>query len=362
MNWATKTTILVIEDDEAIRHSLLDLLELHGFRLKGASDGTAGLAAARSELPGLIITDLQMPGLTGFDLLKTLRNDESMRTIPVIVISASTDRAATRLAMELGAADFISKPFSEEEVMSAINIQLEKKELLDEFDAFAHTVAHDLKSPLATLTGRLQLLEMTLGTADEQAMRQNLTEANLAAGRLARIIDELLLLAGVRRQHAVSEPLDMTAIVAESLGGLENLIQRSRAVVFTPEAWPVAIGYAPWITHVWTNYLSNAVKYAGPEAQITLGCAIRTDSSAVRFWVQDRGPGLDPASQAALFIPFTRLSTVHAKGQGLGLSIVRRIVEKLGGRVGVESAPGAGARFWFELPTGVPQTETNSPR
>lgn len=361
MNRANRTTILVIEDDESIRQSLLDLLELHGFRVVVASDGTEGLAAAKSELPGLIITDLQMPGLTGFDLLKDLRGDETMRTIPVIVISARTDRNATRLAMELGAADFISKPFSEGEVIPAINIQLEKRELLDEVDAFAHTVAHDLKSPLAILAGRLQLIEMTLGTADEQAMRHNLTEANVAASRLGRIIDELLLLAGVRRQRAVLEPLDMKTIVAESLDGLETLIQRSRARVITPAVWPVAIGYPPWVAHVWTNYLSNAVKYAGPEAQITLGSVTRSDNSAVRFWVQDRGPGLDPAARAVLFVPFTRLSTVHAKGQGLGLSIVRRIVEKLGGQVGVESTPGAGAQFWFELPASMRPTEASRP-
>jgi signal transduction histidine kinase len=258
-----------------------------------------------------------------------------------------------RQGMELGAADFITKPFTESEVLHSIATRLEKKELLDELDAFAHTVAHDLKNPLATVTGRLDLLGMVLGKADEATLRHHLGEAMKSATRLTGIIDELLVLAGVRRQTVVPRPLDMAAIVTEALDRLESLLKQQKARIEQPAAWPEAVGHAPWIVQVWVNYISNAAKYGGPQPLIRLGVETSADGRTLRAWVEDSGPGLDEAARALMFVPFTRISTVRASGHGLGLSIVRRIVEKLGGKVGVESRPGTGSRFWFELPTAV---------
>lgn len=350
-----QVTILVIEDDDLVRQTLVDILEINNFAVFTANNGTDGLAIARQRLPTLIITDVNMPGMTGFELLEVFRGDEVLRTIPVIVISAKVDRAATRRGMELGAADFITKPFTEDEVLHSISTRLEKKELLDELDAFAHTVAHDLNNPLAALTGRLELLGMLVETASRDEIQEHLKQATKASFRLVSIVDELLVLAGVRRQTVKRAPLDMAAIVAESLDRMDSFLRTQQATVKTPDSWPVAAGHAPWIIQVWVNYLSNAAKYGGgvTPPQITLGSTVTQDGRFVRFWVQDQGPGLDEAGRQQMFVPFTRISSVRAKGHGLGLSIVRRIVEKLGGQVGVESQPGQGAQFWFELPSGT---------
>jgi signal transduction histidine kinase len=354
MNSSHHPLILVIEDDEAVQKTLAEMLELNGYTAVTAANGTDGFAAAKHHAPALIITDVAMPGMTGFELLEQFHRDDELRPVPVIVISAKVDRAAMRRGMELGAADFITKPFTEDEVIHSVKARLAKKELIDELDAFAHTVAHDLKSPLATLSGRLDIAVMNLGKADEPTMRHHLEEAALAAHRLNDIIEELLVLAGVRRQTTVPQPLDMAAIVAESVDRLEDLLRRQGARVEQPATWPPAMGHAPWVIEVWVNFISNAAKYGGANPQIRLGGETAADGRAARYWVQDAGPGLDESAQALMFVPFTRVSTVRAKGHGLGLSIVRRIVEKLGGKVGVESRPGAGARFWFELPTAAP--------
>lgn len=344
-------TILVIEDDDPVRQTLVDMLEINGYTVVSAANGTDGLSLARRQIPALIVTDLEMPGLTGYELLETFRREESLRGTPVIVITAKMDRAANRRGMELGADDFITKPFSEAEVIHSVRTRLEKKELLDELDSFAHTVAHDLNNPLATLNGRLYLLEDSIGKGDDALLRKHAREAVTSANRLSAIINELLILAGVRRQRIVPCELDMGPIVAEALDQLDALLKRTGARVTVPTTWPTAIGHAPWVTHLWSNFVSNAATYGGPEAEITLGGELRPDGQHVRFWVQDRGPGLDAAAQASMFVPFTRISTIRANGHGLGLSIVRRIAEKLDGQVGVESQPGHGARFWFELPT-----------
>ncbi|MDD3180360.1 MAG: response regulator [Opitutaceae bacterium] len=352
--------ILIVEDDEAVRQTLADLLQVNGFDPVTAGTGEEGLARARQDEPALVLTDLSMPGLTGFQLIEAMRRDAALCTVPVIVISAKADRAATRRGMELGAEDFISKPFTEAEVIRSIQTRLEKKGLLDELDAFAHTVAHDLKAPLSVVKLRADLLELTWHQDDDETKHKHVREIVAATNQLGRIVDELLLLTGVLRQPITPGPVDMTPVVGEALARLEPLIAQARAKISQPAAWPAASGYAPWLVEVWTNYISNAVKYGGNQPQITLGGDLVPDGSRVRFWVQDAGPGIDPAVQAALFVPFARISTIRASGHGLGLPIVRRILEKLGGQVGVESHPGRGARFWFEL-SPVPRAATISP-
>jgi two-component system sensor histidine kinase/response regulator len=178
--------------------------------------------------------------------------------------------------------------------------------------------------------------------------------------RMGSIIDELLLLASVRQEDVQLEPLDMHSLVSEARYRVEQVLKDHTVQFVIPAEWPVAIGYAPWVEQVWVNYLSNAIKYGAPPAEthqtplIELGADI-LPGGAVRFWVRDNGRGLTADECARLFTPFTRLKQVHAKGYGLGLSIVRRIVEKLGGQVAVESSgvPGQGSTFSFTLPAKI---------
>ncbi len=126
----------------------------------------------------------------------------------------------------------------------------------------------------------------------------------------------------------------------------------NKTEVVLPETWPVVLGHAAWVEEVWVNYLTNALKYGGRPPRVELGAALQKDgvtSPMVRFWVRDNGLGLTFEEQERLFTPGTRLDQVRAKGHGLGLSIARRIVEKLGGWWGVESDVGKGSTFSFTL-------------
>jgi signal transduction histidine kinase len=148
----------------------------------------------------------------------------------------------------------------------------------------------------------------------------------------------------------------MRAIVQAALYHLQHQIQQSQATIHLPETWPHTHGYAPWIEEVWINYLSNAFKYGGNPPIITIEVE-QIGGNSVRFWVQDNGPGIPADQQDQLFTPFTRLRPSKIQGHGLGLSIVQRIVSKLGGQVGVESQPNQGSRFFFTLPVGPSVTE-----
>jgi signal transduction histidine kinase len=162
----------------------------------------------------------------------------------------------------------------------------------------------------------------------------------------------LLLLAGVGRVGVEIKPLDMASIMTDVWHVLGPMIEQYQAVIVVPDTWPVAQGYGPWIELVWANYLSNAMKYGGKPPQIELGATVEREG-IVRFWIRDNGPGLTPDEQSRLFIPFTRLAPDIAEGTGVGLSIVQRIVKRLGGQTSIESEAGQGSIFSFSLPSGT---------
>lgn len=218
----------------------------------------------------------------------------------------------------------------------------------EELDAFAHTVAHDLKNPLTNIIGFAEALDKYYSRMSVEEMRSHLHRIAQNGRKMDRIIDELLLLAGVRKMEVKVEPLDMASIIGEAIQHLADMIKEYHAEIRLPDTWPAALGYAPWVEEVWVNYLSNAIKYGGRPPRIEIGATVQPDAM-VRFWVRDNGPGLPPEAQARLFTPFTRLNETRAEGHGLGLSIVRRIVARLGGQVGVQSELGQGSTFTFTL-------------
>lgn len=220
-----------------------------------------------------------------------------------------------------------------------------------ELDAFAHTVAHDLKTPLTAIIGFGELLENKFDYLPRERVLSFIRSVNQGSHKMHAIINELLLLASVREIKDIKlAPLDMAYLVEESRRRLAYMIRQSEAELDIPDVWPSALGYGPWIEEVWVNYISNAIKYGGLPPRIILGGEVVADTGMVRFWVRDNGAGLTAEEQTRLFAPFSRLNDGDLAGHGLGLSIVRRIVERLNGRVGVESELEQGSCFYFELP------------
>ncbi|MBZ0274882.1 MAG: PAS domain-containing protein [Anaerolineae bacterium] len=227
--------------------------------------------------------------------------------------------------------------------------ELEREQLIADLDAYAHTVAHDLKVPVTAIIGFAELLlEMEDELTDE--VQHMLERVHQASYKLHAIINELLLLASIRSVAAISlSPLNTGLIITEVMSRLEDRVKSTQARIIQPEVWPTAIGYGPWVEEIWANYISNAIKYGGSPPEIRLDARL-TANGMVRFIVHDNGPGLTAEDQEKLFQRHERLGTIRAEGHGLGLSIVRRIAEKLGGEVGVESEIGKGSAFYFTLP------------
>lgn len=384
-----QANILVVDDTHANLRLLVDILSDAGYKVRPAPNGTVALAAVQAVKPDLILLDVRMPGLDGYEVCERLKADETTCDIPVIFISAANEVFNKVQAFAKGAVDYITKPFQMEEVLARVkthlilhhmrtrlaaqNLQLEeeilqrqrlleeREHLIQELDAYAHTVAHDLKNPLSIIIGYAEVLAKDLDHMPVENVQRSVRSIAQSARKMAVIIDELLLLASARNLQDVEPlPLNMRRIVEEALQRLAPVIKKSGAEIQLPEIWPDALGYGPWVEQVWVNYLSNGVKYGGqPEGgvppKLFLGAdrvsSLSEDGAYVRFWVRDNGPGLPEEAQPRVFEAFYRLSShPQAEGHGLGLSIVQRIVNKLGGTVGVESRMGAGSTFYFTLP------------
>ncbi len=222
----------------------------------------------------------------------------------------------------------------------------------EELDAFSHTVAHDLKTPLGTMISFADLLIQEYTSLDNDEIKEFLNTIIESGNKTQQIIHSLLLFANVRKADVPAEELNMTEIIVEATKRLASMISSSNAKLTISHSWPTAIGYAPWIEEVWTNYISNALKYGGSTPVIEIGAdvIILADGKKMsRFGVRDNGKGISLEDQKTVFKQFERLDQVKIKGHGLGLSIVRRIIEKLGGEVGVESNQDEGSLFYFTL-------------
>jgi signal transduction histidine kinase len=245
----------------------------------------------------------------------------------------------------------------------------ERDLLIRELDAYAQTVAHDLKNPLTAIMGYAQLLQHRLDgkvSADES----NYLDIMVRNSRkMQTIIEELLVLANVHSDKPVAvKELNTNALLDGALDRLALMIEETGAEIIRPSTWPTAVGYAPWVEEVWANYLSNAIKYGGQPPVIEIGAAkvenaLPNGKPGVRFWIRDNGQGLSESECQDLFSEYIRLERhADADGNGLGLSIVKRIVTQLNGDVSVTSMTGVGSTFAFTLPTPEPvETTPQSP-
>lgn len=225
-------------------------------------------------------------------------------------------------------------------------------------ESFAGTVAHDLKNPLNMVLTTAEVVNNLFHELPADDIRDYLAKISRQAKKMDAIIDELMVLASVDADQVPRQPLDITSILQEVRIRIEHyLYDYPDARIAMPQRWPLAAGHPPWVEEVFINYMTNALKYGGTPPIVRLGAETLEDGM-IRFWVRDNGPGIGHAQQSSLFKPWQRLNPkLRAKGHGLGLSIVKRIVERLGGEVGVMSAPGHGTEFWFTLPPAEPEEQ-----
>lgn len=355
--------ILLVDDNPTNIDVLYNFLADEGYEVLIAEDGTSALERVPLVNPDIILLDVMMPHVDGFEVCSRLQENPETKEIPVIFITAlgSVDDKLT--GFQSGGVDYVTKPFQNDEILARIrnhldlrkmrkNLEVQNEQLRtqnESLDAYARTVAHDLKNPLNLILNFAKFIEqedVLTGTSKE-----DLGRIIDSAEQMNHIIQDLLLLAQLRKEDVNSVRVNMEAVVHMSLDRLHLELTKNEVDLEMPSDWPEVIGIASWVQAVWVNYISNAIKYGGESRKVKLSWTDSPDRPGfIRFHVEDNGPGIADEQHDTIFDEFTRVGGERSEGHGIGLSIVRRIIRRLGGDVSVKNVePGPGSCFSFDL-------------
>ena len=347
-------------DDNADMRDYVRRLLADRYDVLAVPDGLAALAAARDKSPDLVLTDVMMPRLDGFGLLRELRIDARTRTIPVILLSARAGEESTVEGLEAGADDYLAKPFSARELLARVRTHLELarvrrewaielEQANKELEAFSYSVSHDLRAPLRSIDAFSKALLDEYGEKLDERACHYLDRIRAGTQRMSALINDLLNLSRMTRTPLRKESISLTELARGVVAELHTR-EPSRNVAIEIADGLSARGDKRLITIALVNLLGNAWKYTAkrPETQIAFGRENKGNEAV--FYVRDNGAGFDMAYAGKLFAPFQRLHLdSEFEGTGIGLATVQRIISRHGGRIWTEAAVDEGATFFFTL-------------
>lgn len=368
MREEVKPTILVADDNRITLVVLKELLEDEGYNVWTATNGLEALERVSENMPDLIISDIMMPEMDGFEVCERLKSDESTSFIPIVIVTVLDEKDERLRCVSLGADDFLIKPIDEVELTTRVKSLLKRKELHDELaqnyeqlqqletyrDDLIHMIVHDMRSPLTAVTGYLQLLEMKIGSQPPD-IEKDITQIQSSASILTRMVNDLLSITKIENEqlqlNQVGTDLKKLIEDAITLAKVTNLNEPSNISASLSEDLPLLYVDKDLIYRVVTNLVTNAIKYAPGDGKIVVKA--KSDGQKVIVSVEDTGPGIPEEFQEMIFDKF---GTVGANQEaqrvstGLGLAFCKLAIEEHGGEIGVEGEVGEGSRFWFSLP------------
>jgi two-component system, sensor histidine kinase and response regulator len=352
-------TILVIEDDNAIQEAIVDILEMQGFGVLSAPDGLAGVAAARAQRPDLIICDIMMPFLDGYGVLSRLRQYPQTATIPFIFLTARTTQSDFRQGMQLGADDYLAKPFRSAELVAAVNLRLQRQaQLADRFQkrvealhsSLVTVLPHELRTPLNGILGGISLLKEEHTRLDPADAEELYIIVEQSALRLRRLVENCLLyaeLASAAASPSGQESLENVEDCCAVAATLETVSRREAAaanregdlcleLVDMHAALPQAS-----LAKMMEEVVNNAFKYSERGTPVTV--AAQQADGELQISVADQGRGMSRDEMAAVgpFRQFNR-TRFEQQGLGLGLAITQHMLHQCGGKLAIESTPETG--------------------
>jgi two-component system sensor histidine kinase/response regulator len=353
--------ILVVDDQPANLRAVSALLTRHGYEVATAGHGDEALAVATHSVPDLLLLDMMMPGMDGFQLLAQLRQRPEWQRLPAIFLTAAQDRELLLRAFDAGAVDYVTKPFMPEELLARVNAHIGLKLTRDRLERVAgerqelvNLVAHDLKNPLSSVLFASDVLRNNACKPERvpRYLEMIHESAGDAIGYIRRYLELQAAHTGARPQVGQVSLFEVIGWLVERYElQLESRGMRLQVSGERNDARVAIDGMV--LRQVAENLISNAMKYA-PGSVVDL--SVRAGSPGYRqLRVEDRGPGIAPARQRELFKPFTRLSDGDGDGlsSGLGLSLARQIISGVGGQLWYEDREGGGARFVVELPVAL---------
>ncbi|BAY78103.1 two-component hybrid sensor and regulator [Nostoc linckia NIES-25] len=351
------TTILIIEDEVPIRQNIEDILELSDFITLIASNGKIGLEIAKTKLPDLIICDITMPELDGYSVLAALRKNEVTANIPLIFVTAKAERSDFRQGMEIGADDYLTKPFTTEELLKAIATRLHKQSVvqrqsqakLDELRInIAHSLPHELNTPLNGILGMSQLLVENHSIMRESEEIEIAELIYTSANRLNRLTQRFLLYSNLELIIRDSEKIreiqetsdrcitkkvlsDVCLQRAKEFSRTKDLtLDLTEAIVQMPE---------DKLSILIEELIENAFKFSLPGSEVRVINNVDNNKFYLHFVDNGKGMTIEQIERIGAFIQFNR-KLHEQQGSGLGLSIVQNIIKLYGGELIINSIPG----------------------
>lgn len=366
------TPRLLIVDDESFNTELLARVFRRNCDVDTASDGKTALEMLVQADYDVVLLDIMMPILNGLDVLKIIRNSSDITELPVILISAISDKADVARGIRLGANDYITKPIDVDTVQARVNTQVMLKQLVDERTQMIarlqsanemrarmmQVASHDLKNPLNNLKMLITIMRNQAGDDKKLQKMLNMSEESIKA--MLSVVDDFLGTQAISGTDIRVDlrPIDSYNIVRRVANQYGVMAHNKHITLKADDIQGTVIADDKRLVQVIGNLLSNAIKYSPMDSTVRLYS--EHDDQLWRLYVQDQGPGIDEDEQAFLFQPFAKnkISTKPTAGEGstgLGLWIVYEMMRLQDGHVGLDTPAEGGCRFWIELPI-APQT------
>jgi signal transduction histidine kinase len=361
--------IVVIEDEADIREEVMTWLEVEGYEVIGANNGRQGLELIYREQPDLVLCDINMPEMDGHSVLIELRSGPNYAQLPFIFLTASADRDSMRKGMNLGADDYITKPFTYADVITAVKSRLGKQEQIrSQIDRLSNLIdaereqrllksrligmfSHDFRNPLTSILSSSNILQNYSDRLKPERQQRHFQRIDGAVHLLLQMLDEMLMVAEIEHGHLSynPQPTDLKKLIEKVIEDFQ-LIDGEKHPIADSINLPDLVTIDPKLAHhILTNLVSNALKYSPDGREIDIQAYIKEKQVVIS--VQDAGIGIHEDDLAHVFEPFFRADNAHnIKGTGLGLSLVKQIVKVCGGTIQVTSELVAGSCFSVRLP------------
>ena len=361
------TKILVIEDEHLLRREILTVLGFEGFESVGAEDGVVGVQMAREHRPDLIICDVMMPRLDGYGVLSELRSDPVTAVIPFVFLTAKADKTDLRAGMDLGADDYLTKPFTHDELLAAINARLGKRAILEEAteqkledlrEQILLSLPHELRTPLMAILGYSELLldgGESLGPDSVAQIGQTLYKAGV---RLYHLIENYLAYIQIKlaRQSPAQMEVLRSGLTKHPRSGIENWAMlgaqhadRTADLHLDVVDVPIVPIYHQYLKKIVEELVDNAFKFSTAGTPVEVAATVEDECYVAR--VSDQGRGMTPEQieEIAAYAQFDR-KIQEQQGLGLGLVIAKQLAELHNGQLIIDSAPRQGTTVRFVLP------------
>jgi signal transduction histidine kinase len=351
-----------------------------GQNLVKVHSGTEALRILLKQEFALILLDVNMPGMDGFETAQLIRQRKSLELIPIIFVTAlSTTDADVFKGYAFGAVDYILTPIvptilktkvgvfvelwrqqrelkSRAESLRQLNASLETRaqqlfEVNRELESFCYTIAHDLRAPLRAMEGLTTLLLEENAEKLDETSRDYGGRIRSAAARMDQMIQELLSYSRLTFLEFQPQPIRVSRALKEALAQISWDLEQRRASVQLKRSCYEVLGHHTMVVQVLANLISNGAKFVAPGTQPVIQIHDQRCGDFVRIWIEDNGIGIATEHKDRIFRIFERLHGRESyAGTGIGLAIVQKAIARMNGRVGVESEPGSGSKFWVDLP------------